>query len=121
MLIALYGKKDFLAREILVERRGGWGLRFVPLAVVLRLGMNVVCGGVAVDDLEVLSRHHAKHVWVVPAAALVERDRVLGDVKSAPAEAFLHVDEDVGEMAAASHNIFGHVCAFAGGVLSHVD
>ena len=58
---------------------------------------------------------------MVPAAALIERGGFLRDVEGAAAEAFLHVNEDVGEMAAAGDHGFGRVRAFAGGILAHVD
>src|SRR5207302_1316121 len=69
MLVTLDGKKNFFARKTLVKGGGLRWLRFVPFAVVFWLGVNVVRGGVAVDDLDLLADHHAEHVRMVFAAA----------------------------------------------------
>src|SRR5215831_1292556 len=121
VLVTLDGKKDFFARKTLTKRCGLRGLRFVPLAVVSRLGMDVVRGGVAVDDLEALAGHHAEHVRMVPAAALVESDGIFWDVKSVVAKAVLYIDEHIGQMAAARDDGFRGVSPLAGRVLAHVD
>src|SRR5437773_10934418 len=69
--------------------------------------MDIVGSRIAVDDLDRLAGHHAEHVRIVPAADLIERGGFLRDVEGAAAEAFLHVNEDVDEMAAAGDHGFG--------------
>src|SRR6266849_9787745 len=121
MLVALHGKHDFFTREILFQRRGLRWLRLVPLAVVLRSGMDIVCGGIAVDDRYGLAGDHSHYEWVIAAAALIELNGFLGNVKRAAAEALFDVDEDVREMAVCDDDILGHVRALAGGILAHVN
>ena len=75
-------------------------LRFVPLAVVFRRGMDVVGGGIVVLDLHGLSGHHAEHVGMILAALLIEHDRILGRIEGAVAQAVFHIDEDIGQVAA---------------------
>src|SRR2546429_6980634 len=121
MLVTLDGKKNFFASKTLVKGGGLRWLRFVPFAVVFWLGVNVVRGGVAVDDLDLLADHHAEHVRMVFAAALVESDGLFRHIESATAKAVLDIDEHVGEVAAAGEEGFRGVRALAGGVLAHVD
>src|SRR2546429_3767552 len=121
MLVSLDGKKNFFARKTLVKGGGLRWLRFVPFAVVFWLGVNVVRGGVAVDDLDLLADHHAEHVRMVFAAALVESDGLFRHIESATAKAVLDIDEHVGEVAAAGEEGSRGVRALAGGVLAHVD
>src|SRR5216684_3285501 len=83
--------------------------------------MNIVCGGIAVDDLDGLIGDYAQHMRMVFAAALIEGDGFLGNVEGAIAEALFHIDEDVGEVTTTGHNVFRHVGAFAGGILAHVN
>src|SRR6266404_2950779 len=120
MLVALHGQHDFFPRERLFQRRGLRWLRLVPLAIVLRSGVDIVGGGIAVDDRYGLAGDHSHHVRVIAAAALIELYGFLGDVEGAAAQAFLNVDENVREMAVRDDDILGHVCAFAGGILAHV-
>src|SRR6267142_2654770 len=121
MLVALHGQHDFLARKRLFESGSVRGLGFVALTVVLRSGMDIVGGGLAVDDRDRLAGDHSHHVRVIAAAALIELNGFLGDVEGTAAEAFLDVDEDVREMAVRDDEILGHVRALAGGVLAHVN
>src|SRR6267142_2788692 len=121
MLVALHGQHDFLARKRLFKSGSLRGLGFVPLAIVLRSGVDIVGGGIAVDDRYGLAGDHSHHVWVIPAAALIEFNGFLGDIEGTAAEAFFDVDEDVCEMAVRDDDILGHVRAFAGGVLAHVN
>src|SRR5260370_18012581 len=83
--------------------------------------MNVVSGGIAVDDLDRLIRYDAQHMGMVFAAALIESDGFLWHVEGAVAETLFHVNENVREAATGSHNIFGRVRAFAGRILAHVN
>src|SRR6266850_4134217 len=68
MLIALHRQHDFFPRERLLESGSLRGLGFVPLAVVLRSGMDIVGGGVAVDDRYGLTGDYSHHMRVIPAA-----------------------------------------------------
>src|SRR5712664_812200 len=121
MLIALHGQHDFFPREILFQRcRLRW-LGLVPLAIVLRSGMDIVGGGVAIDDRYRLTGDHSHHVGVIAAAALIELNSLLGYVEGAATQALLDVDEDVCEMAVRDDDILGHVRALARGILAHVD
>src|SRR6202035_5477059 len=60
MLVALYRQQNFFAGEGFLERRSLRGLRFVPLTIVFGRGMNVVGGGIAVNDFYRLADHHAE-------------------------------------------------------------
>src|ERR1700704_6642211 len=51
MLVTLHRQHDFFARKVFLNRRGRWGLRLVPLAIVFWGGMNVVCRRIVVLDL----------------------------------------------------------------------
>src|ERR1700722_1286688 len=121
MLVALDRQHDLFAGEILLDRRRRWWLRFVPLAIVFRGGMDVVGGLVVVFDLHGLSGHHAQHMGVILAAALVEHGWGRGNIKRAAAEAILHVHEYVGEIPAIDDNVFCLVHTFAGRALAHID
>src|ERR1700688_4194963 len=50
VLVSLDRQHDFLAGKILFDRWRRWWLRFVPLAVVFRRGMNVVRGLIIILD-----------------------------------------------------------------------
>src|SRR5260370_4639375 len=82
MLVALHWQHDLFAREGFLERSGLRRLRLVPLAIVLRGGMNIVSGRIAVDDLDGLTGNHPHHVGMVFAAAMIQRDCILGTVQS---------------------------------------
>src|SRR4029077_630300 len=74
MLIALHGQHDLLAREAFLQ---GWrlgSLRLIPFAIVLWRGVNVVCCWIAILDLHALPCHHAEHVGMISASALIQYD-----------------------------------------------
>src|SRR5260370_9808120 len=83
--------------------------------------MNVVRGGIAVHDGDRLAGHQTEDVRFIFAAALGESDCIFRDVERAIAEPFLHVDENVLEVASADDDIFGDVRTGTVGVLAHVD
>src|SRR5580700_5223758 len=83
--------------------------------------MDIVRGLIVVLDFDGLPGHHAQHMRMILAAALVEHDRVLGNVEGAVAESIFYVDEDVGEIAVGHDYVLGFVHAFAGWILTHVD
>src|SRR5258708_39954339 len=72
MLVALDGEHDFFASECLFEWRGRGRLGLVPLAVVVRSGMSVVRGWMAVADVVCLSSRSAETVRRRCAAASIE-------------------------------------------------
>src|SRR5260370_25494564 len=117
MLIALDRQHDFFAGESFLERGGLRRLRFVPLAVVFRRGMNVVGCRIAVDDPDGLTGYHAEDMGMAFAPALIDGDGFLGNVERAVAKALFHIYENVCEWAAGAHDIFGYVGAFAGRIL----
>src|ERR1039458_3914391 len=121
VLIALDRQHDFFAGEVLFDRSGRWWLRFVPLAIIFRCGMDVVRGLIVILNLHGLSRHYAPPVRMILAAALVEDDFVLGYVEGTAAESVFYIDEDVGEIAARYDHSLGFVHAFASRILAHVD
>ena len=84
--------------------------------------MNVVGGGVGVEDLNGLSGHYAEHMRDVAAAALVDGDRRQGSGKAAIAETVFHVNEYVCKIATIDDEVFrgGEFCA-AIGIIGHVD
>src|SRR4029077_14033335 len=91
------------------------------LTVVFRSGMNVVRGLIVILDLYGLAGHHAQHVRMVLAAALVEDNSVFRNVEGAATQYILYIYEHAGEIAAAGYDGLRFVGAFAGGVLAHVD
>jgi hypothetical protein len=78
MNVALDGDHDFLAREglelVLALRR----LRFVPVLIQRGQRMDVVIGGIAVLNLNVLPGHDANHVGNIHAPVLVDHDGIRG-------------------------------------------
>src|ERR1700722_6478078 len=121
MLVALDWQHNFFTGESLIQRRRRWRLRFVPLTVVFRRGMDVMGRLIGVLDLHCLARHHAKNMRMILAALLFEHDRILGHVERPAAQSIFYVHEHVGQVAAINHNIFGLVGALASRVLAHVD
>src|ERR1700728_2001791 len=121
VLIALYGEHDFFTREILFQRSRSRRLRLIPFAVILRSGMNVVRRLIVVLDLHRLARHHAQHVRMILAAALVQDDLILRHIEGAIAQPIFHIDKNVGEVAVVDSDCLGFVHAFAGRILAHVD
>src|SRR6266849_915246 len=121
VLVALYRQHNFFTGESLLEGSCAWWLRLVPLAIVFRSGMNIVGGGVVVLDFDILSRHYGEHVRMITAALLVEYDSVLGDVKAAVAEAALHVNEHVSQIAIFHDHCLGGIVALAGRILTHIN
>src|SRR3984893_6977619 len=83
--------------------------------------MNVVRGGVAVNDLNGLAGHHADYVGFIFAAALRQGDRIFRNVEGAVAESLFYVDENVLEVPSAHYDVLGSVRALAVGVLAHVN
>src|SRR5260370_23796834 len=121
MLIALYGQHDFLARKAFLQGRSLGSLRLVPLAIVLWRRVNVVCGWIAIPDLHSLPCHHAEHVRMIFTSALIQYDRILWKSKSAVAQPFFHIHEDVGQVAASYDEVFCCVRSFAVSILTHVN
>src|ERR1035438_1961887 len=76
--VALHRDHDLLAGEALGQRRLSRRLRLVPIWVDLRLWVDVVVGGVAGLDLEVLARHQPDHARLIHAAVLVQADLYVG-------------------------------------------
>src|SRR5580704_10598328 len=109
MLVALYRQQNFLPGECLFDCRGLRGLRLIPLAIVFGSWVYVVRRGIAVDDGDGLSSHHAEDVGFVFATALRESDRCFRNVESAVAKAFLYIDENVLEMASAYDEVLGGI------------
>src|SRR5437899_13023708 len=120
MLVALHRKHDFLAGESLLQRRRLRRLRLIPLTIVGRSRMDIVSGGITVDDLKRLSSHHSQNMWMVLAAPLIDGHGVFWNVKGPVSQPFLHVDEDVGQLTAVRYHGLGGVCALAGRILAHV-
>src|SRR5215469_5797897 len=58
---------------------------------------------------------------MVSAAALIQDHGVLGHVEGAIAQTLPYVHEHIREIPSVVDNIFRNVCAFAGGVLTHVN
>src|ERR1035437_4478479 len=74
MYVALHRDHDLLAIEALGQGRLSRRLRLVPIGVHLRLWVDVVVGGVAGLDLEVLARHHPDDARLIHAAVLIQAD-----------------------------------------------
>src|SRR5260221_10144621 len=121
MLVALHRQQDFLAGEGLCDGRGLRRLRFVPLAIILWSGVNVVRGGVAVDDGNGLADHQADYVGFVFAAALRQGDRIFRNVERTVAESLFNVNKNVLEVASAHDDVLGGVRTGAVGILAHVN
>src|SRR4030095_6008359 len=107
MLIALHGEHDLLARKGLFEGRCLGSLRFVPLAIIFWCWVNVVRRRIAVGDLQGLSGHHAEHVGMISASALIQYGRVFWKGKGTVTQPLFHVYENVGQVAVGGHDVFG--------------
>src|ERR1700680_2986241 len=83
--------------------------------------MDVVGRGIVVLDLDRLTCHDPKDVRMVLAPALIKHDSVVRNVKRAASQAFLHVDEYIGKIAAIDHDGFSFVRTLAAGILAHID
>src|SRR5260370_12353075 len=106
MLVALHGQQDFFAGEGLFE---GWSLRdlrFVPLAIVLWSGVNIVRGGIAVDDFDGLAGHYSDDVRFIFAAALRQSDRLFRNVECAISDSLLHFDNNPLDLSPPASNVF---------------
>src|ERR1022692_359209 len=78
MHVALHRDHYFLAGESLGQGRLPRRLRLVPVGVDLRLRVDVVVGGVAGCDLEILARHQPDDARLIHAAVLVQADLYVG-------------------------------------------
>src|SRR3954447_13996667 len=83
--------------------------------------MDVVGCRIGILDLDGLASHHTEDMRMISTAILIQDDRVLGNVEGPVAESVLHVNEYVGQIAAAYDDALGFIRAFAAGVLAHVD
>ena len=77
--------------------------------------------GIVVLDLDGLTCHDPKDVRMVLAAALIKHDSIVRNFKRAASQAFLHVDEYIGKIAAIDHDGFSFVRTLAAGILAHID
>src|SRR5579862_760455 len=93
--VALDRDGNFFVREALADRCGSRRLRFVPLAVILGNGVNVVGRRVGVDNLQRLRGLQRQHVRVILAALLVDLDRRGRRVERVLAEIALQMDDHV--------------------------
>jgi len=64
----------------------------------LWVGVNVVRGGIAIDDGDGLPSHHADDVRFVLADAWVRVTGSLANVEGASAQSFFNVDENVSRL-----------------------
>jgi hypothetical protein len=104
MDIALERHHDLPGAEPVRVLHAGQWLTSVELPVRLRYGVHVVQGGVTVQHLDGLADLHAEHVRHVAAALLIEQRRRGGNREPEVAEAVLHIDEDVLQCTAISHD-----------------
>ncbi len=72
--IALDGEIHLCPLELLLEFETDFGLRFVEFLVLVRGGVDVVGGVVAVSDQDFLPLHHSDDARNVHAANLIEKD-----------------------------------------------
>ena len=87
MDVALHGDGNFGTSEGLHDGLSSWRLRFVPFAIVLGDGMDIVCGLIGIDDRKRLAGLQGQDVGMILAALLVDgyrrrhrRKRVLAEV-----------------------------------------
>src|SRR4030088_697665 len=109
MLVALHRQQNFLACEALFDWCCLRGLRFIPLAIVLWSGVNVVCGGIAVNDPDGLSGHQADDVGHIFASPLRQSNGIFWNIERAIAESLLHIDEDVLEVSSGNNDVLSGV------------
>src|SRR5260370_12002086 len=83
--------------------------------------MDIVIGWFAFDAFKRLSSHHSQNMGMVLAATLIDGHGLLGNVKRPVSQTFLHVHEDVGQLAAVRYHGLGGVCAPSGPILAHVN
>src|SRR5581483_2152251 len=94
---------DLLTRERLLNFET-WRLRLVPLAIILRHGVNIVHGGISVDDSQLLIRLHRHDVRVIHATFLLERDFTLRRLRIGRWQGVRYVNHHVLETAARIDN-----------------
>ena len=94
---ALDADHRFLTGEFVDDVGGAGGHAFVPFAVVLGSGVDVVLDGITVANRERLARLHAEDARDEETALLVENDGLLRRFEFLAFEAGLDVDEDVGD------------------------
>ena len=95
MHVALHGYQDFLPREALLLGIALGRLRLVPLLVHFRQRMDIVIGRIVIDDLDLLSGHHAQYVRLVHTTFLLQLNRAGGDRPLLVRNASLHPNEHV--------------------------
>jgi hypothetical protein len=83
--------------------------------------VNVVRCGIAVNDFDGLSGHHADNVGRIFASPLRQGNRTFWNIEPAIAESLLYIDEDVLEVSSANHDVLGGVRPLAVGILAHVN
>src|SRR5215208_3452476 len=74
MLIAFNWNEHLRPRKSLFNWTLSGRLTLVPLCIEFRRGVNVVCGRIAVGDLQFLIDHQAQHVRYIMATVLIELD-----------------------------------------------
>ena len=75
----------------------------IEFFIDLRFGMHVMQRAVIVQDLDLLSGHHAHHTGSIETTLLVEYGRFRGHVESFPFKPFAHVHEYVLHCVAFTH------------------
>jgi len=104
VLVAFYRQQNLLAGEALFQRRTLRGLGFIPFAVVFRSRMNIVVVG-SLLTIFTSAQPLPEDVWRVFASYLRQGNRLLGCIKCAVAESFLHVNENIGKVAIVDHDV----------------
>ena len=124
MDVALYG--DEFGVLVFCGTRGSAGrLRFVPLAIRFRDGMNIVRRLITIQNLQFLSGVKSDHVWDVLASFLLKRDGVRWDLILI-AGSLGYVNHDIGQRVVGSRDNrlardWSQMFLHAAGLGGHVD
>src|SRR5213596_3171014 len=94
MHIALYWNRDFFTSERIFYLCAGL-LRFVPLPIVSRDGMDVMRGRIPVDHFQLLIGVHGNHVRLVHAALLLYDRGLAWRIIGAIGQSVSHKDDYV--------------------------
>ncbi len=106
MLVTLHRNHHLRLGKGLDDRLVRGHLRLVPRRVVAGHVMYVVVCRIRVEDLERLPGHDPQNARTIAATFLIENHGIAGNRKGALRQTFLHIDEDVGQLAALQRHHF---------------
>jgi hypothetical protein len=124
MLVALHGHHRFCDVEFVRQRPCAVRLRLVPVGIILRREVNVVCRRVTVLDRDRLLCYYTENVRLVVATVLIEHRRrrwrcpgKVANLLAVSERSVLDVNERIRELAVLDGPLFRHQIRRLGGAL----